>query len=104
LNCIWDLSGLNNADFSHFELNNGRFICEDMIVSSFDISNLKFFKSTNNMFISCNNLLFKGIKTSLTDSHFTFVGGESNFTDSVLSFFFIYFNFSNRYLKILKEK
>jgi hypothetical protein len=87
---VWDLTELNNESFSHFEVNGGTFECNNMIINSFNNSNLKFFEAkSNNMTISINKLLYEGITTSLSNTHFTLVGGESNLTDTV--FFFFYF-------------
>jgi hypothetical protein len=82
-NCEWDLSGVDDVDFVHFEVS-GRFKCNDMVVSSYKKSSLKFLKyAGNNIYVICGRLTLKGIESSLTNHHFTFCSGQSYFTDCV---------------------
>jgi hypothetical protein len=83
--CEWDLSGVNNddVDFVHFKLS-GTLKCNNVLVNAYEKSSLMFLRNTsNNIHLSCEKFVFKGIKIDLSKRHFNFGGGEVNFTDSV---------------------
>jgi hypothetical protein len=83
--CRWDLSGTDSdTAFIHFSLENGRFECNKMTVSSFNNANLSFLScatdSTN--YINFSELTLKDCKTS-KEMYFISFYGETNITDCV---------------------
>jgi hypothetical protein len=79
------LSGVDDSDFIHFKVSE-RFKCNDMVVSSYEKSSLKFLSNLGNdmsIYVICERLTFKEIASSLTNKHFTFCRGHSYFTDCV---------------------
>jgi hypothetical protein len=83
--CMWNISKVSNGDLVHFVVDGGSFKCNNMVVTPFESSEMKFLscENTNNISMNCVKLIFRGFENNSTRNHFTFFGGESNFTDSV---------------------
>jgi hypothetical protein len=82
--CEWNLQEIID-DGTHFQLNGGIFKCNNLVVSSYNKSTLKFlnFTENNNITVSCIELVYRNITCSLSTPHFSFCGGGVSFTDSV---------------------
>jgi hypothetical protein len=108
--CVWDLKEVSDESFVHFQYGRGTFECINMIVSSFNKPNLKFFDSSGDNYnsdyntIGCTHLIFMDTKINIDSRYFHLAGGTVRYTDSVclILFIFILFFIILRYLKMLK--